>query len=223
MAGTGQCSSSLCALAGYAQIVWEANWRISKPSRTQLQVGGFLAGCGILLLVQEGYGFKILMDEVMAPRHVDEHAFRQDRPGAHARRTCDFAGSVSTALGPARQTTAKLHPFLVSVLHDLTGYRPENVFVLNTALTFILLGLTYAVARRLAGRGAGIVAVLLLTGLPLLAQNATGGGFELLNAVLILGTLLLEHQFRRDQRHTHCAFRHGGGRNFSWPTRATNR
>jgi hypothetical protein len=46
------------------------------------------------------------------------------------------------------------------------------------------------------------VAVLLFTSLPLLAQNATGGGFELLNLVMILGTLLLGMRYveRRDAR-----------------------
>lgn len=62
----------------------------------------------------------------------------------------------------------------MSVLHDLTGYRPENVFALNTVLTFGLLGLAYLTGRNIGGRGAGAVAVLLLTSLPLLAQNATG-------------------------------------------------
>ena len=39
-----------------------------------------------------------------------------------------------------------------------------------------------------------------MTGLPLLAQNATGGGFELLNLVMILATLLLGMRYlaRRD-------------------------
>ena len=86
-------------------------------------------------------------------------------------------------------------PLLVSLLHDLTGYRPENVFALNSALTFGLLGLVYVACRKLAGREAGILAVLLLTSLPLLAQNATGGGFELLNLVMIMSTLLLGMRF----------------------------
>jgi hypothetical protein len=47
---------------------------------------------------------------------------------------------------------------------------------------------------------AGWLGVALFAGLPLLAQNATGGGFELLNLVMILATLLLGARFieRRD-------------------------
>ena len=92
-------------------------------------------------------------------------------------------------------------PFLESILHDLTGYRPENAFVLNGILTFVFLGLVNAVGRMLSGRMAGWLGVALFAGLPLLAQNATGGGFELLNLVMILSTLLLGARFiaRRDE------------------------
>jgi hypothetical protein len=92
-------------------------------------------------------------------------------------------------------------PFLVSLLHDLTGYRPSNAFVLNGGLTFGFLGLVCALGRQLAGRLAGWLGVSLFAGLPLLAHNATGGGFELLNLVMILATLLLGARLveRRDE------------------------
>ena len=82
-------------------------------------------------------------------------------------------------------------PFLTSLVHDVTGYRPANAFGLNAGLTFLLLGLACMLGRLLAGRVAGWLAVVLLAGLPLLAHNATGGGFELLNLVMILATMLL--------------------------------
>lgn len=145
-------------------------------------------GCGLLLLVHESYGFKILMDEVMLlgtsmSMHLDKTALVPMR--GH-----DILGAFQLLAGQLDKRPL-FQPFLVSVLHDVTGYRPENVFVLNTALTFVLLTLTYLTGQRIGGRGAGAVAVLLLTSLPLLAQNATGGGFELLNLVMILSTLLL--------------------------------
>jgi hypothetical protein len=86
-------------------------------------------------------------------------------------------------------------PFLTSIFHDFLGYRPENVFILNTLLTFLLLALAYQLGRRVAGRAAGALAVVMLTSLPLLAQNATGGGFEILNLVMIMGTILLGIRF----------------------------
>jgi hypothetical protein len=147
-----------------------------------------IIGCGLVLLVHETYGFKILMDEVMLlgtsmSMHLDKTALVPQRGN-------DILGAFQLLAGQLDKRPL-FQPFLVSVLHDFTGYRPENVFVLNTALTFVLLGLTYLTGCRIGGRGAGALAVLLLTSLPLLAQNATGGGFELLNLVMILGTLLL--------------------------------
>ena len=153
--------------------------------------------CGLLLLVHESYGFKILMDEIQLLSTSMSMHF--DKTALVAMRGHDLQGAFQLLAGQLDKRPL-FHPFLVSTLHDLTGYRPENVFVLNTALTFVLLTLVYHTGRRIAGRGAGAVAVLLLTSLPLLAQNATGGGFELLNLVMILATLLLGMRWveRRD-------------------------
>jgi len=83
----------------------------------------------------------------------------------------------------------------LSLVHDITGYRPANAFLLNGTLTFVFLALVHTAGRLLAGRLAGWLGVVLFAGLPLLAQNATGGGFELLNLVMILATMLLGARF----------------------------
>ena len=169
-----------------------ADWR-QRPRWPVL----LIAGCGALLLVHETYGFKILMDEIMLlgtsqSMHIDKTALVPMR--GH-----DIQGAFQLLAGQLDKRPL-FQPFLVSLLHDFTGYRPENVFALNTVLTFVLLTLTYVTGFRIGGRGAGAVAVLLLTSLPLLAQQATGGGFELLNLVMILATLLLGMRYvaRRD-------------------------
>ncbi len=170
-----------------------ADWR-NKPRWPVALV----IGCGLLLLAHETYGFKILMDEIMLlgtsmSMHFDKSAIVPMR--GH-----DIQGAFQLMAGQLDKRPL-FQPFLVSVLHDFTGYRPENVFVLNTVLTFVLLTLTYLTGCRISGRGAGAIAVLLLTSLPLLAQNATGGGFELLNLVMILSTLLLGMRYmsKRDE------------------------
>lgn len=147
---------------------------------------------GLVLLAHERYGFKILMDEPMLlgtsmTMHFEKVALVPMRGN-------DIHGAFQLLNGELDKRPL-FQPFLTSVLHDLTGYRPENVFVLNTALTFVLLGLGYHVGRRIGGRPAGALVVLLLTGLPLLAQNATGAGFELLNLVMITATLALGMRF----------------------------
>src|SRR5581483_8667631 len=74
---------------------------------------------------------------------------------------------------------------------DLTGYRVANAFVVNSLLLPLALGLAFVIGRQLAGWRGGLLAALLLGTLPLLGQNATGSGMELLNVVMILATLAL--------------------------------
>jgi hypothetical protein len=157
-----------------------------------------VAVCGGVLLAHEPYGFKILMDEAMLlgtsmSMHFEKVALVPMRGN-------DLHGAFQVLNGQLDKRPL-FQPFLTSVIHDVSGYRPENVFVLNSILTFVLLALAWRLGRKLAGQAGGAVAVLMLTGLPLLGQNATGGGFELLNLVMILATLLLGMRFaeRRDE------------------------
>jgi hypothetical protein len=76
-------------------------------------------------------------------------------------------------------------PFLVSLLHDLTGYRTANLFVLNVALAGALLALLYWLAREAAGKGPAVLAVLLMATMPLFGQNATGAGMDLHNLTML--------------------------------------
>jgi len=152
---------------------------------------------GTVLIVHESFGFKVVMDEVMlAGTSMSMHL---NRSVLVPMRGSDVQGAFVIIQGNLDKRQL-FFPFLVSILHDFTGYRPENAFVLNGMLIFIFLGLVNAAGRKLAGRMAGWLGVALFAGLPLLAQNATGGGFELLNIVMILATLLLGARFieRRD-------------------------
>jgi hypothetical protein len=152
---------------------------------------------GTVLLAHEAFGFKILMDEIMLlgtslSMHLDKTAVVPIRGS-------DIQGSF-VILEQLMDKRPLFFPFLVSLLHDLTGYRAENAFLLNGILAYGFLGLACVMGRMLAGRIGGWIAVVLLTGLPLLAHNATGGGFELLNLVMILSTMLLGVRYaeRRD-------------------------
>ena len=176
-------------LAGLPGAGWR---RIDWVSFAVVGVGG------LVLIVHESFGFKIVMDELMLvgtsmSMHFTRTVLTPIRGG-------DIQGAfvIYEGMMDKRQL---FFPFLESILHDLTGYRPENAFVLNGILAFVFLGLVNAAGRMLAGRMAGWLGVALFAGLPLLAQNATGGGFELLNLVMILATMLLGARFiaRRDE------------------------
>jgi hypothetical protein len=153
---------------------------------------------GTILIVHESFGFKIVMDEVMLVGTSMSMHF--SRTVLTPFRGSDIQGAYVIIQGEMDKRQL-FFPFLVSILHDVTGYRPANAFALNGILVFIFLALVNATGRKLAGRMAGWLGVALFAGLPLLAQNATGGGFELLNILMILASLLLGARFieRRDE------------------------
>ncbi len=147
-----------------------------------------IGGCTGFLFLQEPFGFKILMDEVI---------LLGTSMSMHFEKAVLVPGMANDYEGSFRIIEAYLdkrpyfHPFLISLLHDLTGYRPANAFILNIILTPVMLSLAYSFGRKLTDQRGGILSVLLLTSLPLLAQNATGGHFEILNLVMILIVMLL--------------------------------
>lgn len=79
-----------------------------------------------------------------------------------------------------------LMPFLVSLLHDLSGYRVANAFVLNGLLLAALLTVLGAAVRRAFGSIAALAAMLLALAAPLVPHVATSAGFELLATFLLL-------------------------------------
>lgn len=182
----------LLTTALFVRALWDsfrptwAQWQGRPGERWPWAV---VAACSVVLIVHESYGFKILMDELM---------LLSTSMSMHLEKTALVAGRAHDIMGYFQVLDGQLDkrplffPFLVSLLHDTTGYRPENAWVLNTFLTPIFLGLVYTLGRKLTSRVAGgVAAVLLLTSLPLLAQNATGAGFELLNLTMLAATLLL--------------------------------
>ena len=137
----------------------------------------------VLLHVQERHEFKIVMDEVVLQGTAMSMHFHREADVAV--RAYDFAGNF-VALNVHVDKRPLFFPFLLSLVHDLTGYRVANVFWLNGGLTLVFLLLVYLVGRRLGGWAAGTAAILLLATVPLINQNAVGGGFELLNLAMIL-------------------------------------
>ncbi|MGB0370686.1 MAG: hypothetical protein ACPGN3_04995 [Opitutales bacterium] len=84
------------------------------------------------------------------------------------------------------------YPFLVSIAHDLTGFRAENSFWVNKILAVLFLVLVFLIGKSLTGSEVVGVAVLLAIGsLPLLYDLASAGGFDLLSLVLIALLILL--------------------------------
>ena len=167
----------------FSQDLRVSKWRdFDWPSAVVVAVGG------TILLVHETSGFKIVMDEIMLLG--TSMSMHLDKVATTPMRGHDIQGAFVIIDGIVDKRPL-FFPFLVSLVHDFTGYRPGNAFAVNAGLTFVFLGLVFALGRMLAGRVAGWLGVALFSGLPLLAHNSTGGGFELLNLTMIAATLRL--------------------------------
>ncbi|MES1168806.1 MAG: hypothetical protein ABUL61_06515, partial [Oleiharenicola lentus] len=72
-------------LGTFSWFVWSLwrlaradQWRPARPAAWDWKIIALVAGCGVVLLVHESYGFKILMDEMMLlgtsmGMHFDKH------------------------------------------------------------------------------------------------------------------------------------------------------
>ncbi|HVU32616.1 MAG TPA: glycosyltransferase family 39 protein [Opitutaceae bacterium] len=182
----------LAATVLFARALWFSlredfrGWRFRREHGAVLAL---VAVCGGLLLAHERYGFKVLADEeLLVGTSMDMHYVRQV---AYPIRATNIQGPFQV-LQSVLDKRPFFYPFLVSLAHDLTGYRVENAFYVNTVLGFVFLGLAFVIGRRLGGSPwAGVLVVLLFAGLPLMAQQMTGGGFDLLNLVMLEAVLLL--------------------------------
>ena len=179
-------------------------WRARLPSVALSRREKFLAGLAIALLTlmaltAEPFRSKILYDEfVLQATAFNMHFFRDV---ATMVRGYDILG-VFLSTDNYLDKRPYFFPFLLSLVHDLTGYRIANAYALNAVLLPVSLGLAYFQGRRLAGLLGGFVAVLLLGSLPLLAQSSTGAGMELLNVCMLLGVTALAAAYLRQPDET---------------------
>jgi 4-amino-4-deoxy-L-arabinose transferase-like glycosyltransferase len=180
--------------AAFALFVWVA-WRSLRKDFAELRawrtwalpVAATLLVAGFLHL-HEPHAYKIVADELLLQLTAKE--MHLHRGASVVLRGYEYAGTF-VPLASMVDKRPLFFPFLLSLVHDLTGFRPGNVFVLNAVLATVLMLLVLLVGRRIAGWSGGIAAVLLLASVPLLAQNACGAGFEILNLVMIVATLWL--------------------------------
>ena len=180
--------AAFVAFAGttYRLVDWAgviARWRAGGWKVVFLVLG--ISGS---LHLQEPHGFKVVNDEFV--QISTSQRMHLSREASTVARGFQFGTEFVPMQGQVDKRPL-FYPFLLSLVHDLTGYRPANAFGLNALLTPVLLGLIYLVIRDVIGRSAGICAVLLVATLPLLAQTVTGSGFETLNLVMIVVTILL--------------------------------
>lgn len=81
------------------------------------------------------------------------------------------------------------YPFLLSLVHGTTGYRPGNALFLNIGLAWLSLVLMHFLVAGYAGRRWAWMTMILLAAFPAFVQSACSAGFEIYN--LFLALLLL--------------------------------
>lgn len=141
------------------------------------------AACAAFAVLSDDFRHKVLFDEyVIQGTAWQMHAAKEVGVPLRA---YDIAGSW-TAIDASLDKRPYFFAFLVSLLHDLTGYRPANAFVVNSALAAACVVLTGWIALALTRRrDAAAVAMVLLATTPLFGQNASGAGIEMLNLTMI--------------------------------------
>ena len=185
---------ALVILLGRA-ITRAGGWRWLRDhfTRFDVYVLVLIMVCTSAWWAHEKPGFKILSDEVL---------LLGTSMGLHLERSATYPSRASDVQGPLQiidrvlDKRPLLFPFLVATVHDLTGYRPENAFYFNRGLGIVFLILVYLLGWQMGGsRWAGVFGVLLFAGLPLVAQQSAGSGFELLNltVVVALGLAMLAY------------------------------
>lgn len=156
---------------------------IGDSKRERIQVVGFVAGVSVVSLFIFPYSYKILYDElVLQATAWNLHYFREVGTVVRGYEIEGIFASLNIYL----DKRPYFFSFLVSLVHDLTGYRELNGFLVNTLLLPLVLVLFYAVARKLAAHRAAFAALVCFGASTLLAQNANGMGMELINLAMLL-------------------------------------
>jgi hypothetical protein len=188
----------LAAFALFLAALWRTARRALpewRPSRADAGALALVIACSVLWAAHEKHGFKILADEeLLLGTSMGIH---YDREIGYPARATDATGPLLLSLKVVDKRPF-FFPFVVALVHDFTGYRPTNPFWVNTVLGAVFLALVYVLGWQIArSRWAGALLVLLFAGLPLAAQQAAGGGFELLNLVMIATVLLAARRYAR--------------------------
>jgi hypothetical protein len=180
----------MVTLAGWCWAVWRnrPEWKRVRPwlAGEGGPVLGLCAGFTILAIGTSPYLYRVLYDEVVIQSTATTMQWHRE-VGAITRAFA-YDGSLHL-LGSYLDKRPYFFPFLVSLIHDFTGWRAANAFVLNTVLMPAALLLVYSAGRLLAGHRAGLVALVSLGAFSLVVLNATGAGLEMLNLALVLGLI----------------------------------
>jgi hypothetical protein len=144
----------------------------------------------------DSFAHKLLMDDYVV-QGTAWHMHATKEVGTPIR-AYDYEGTW-LAINTFLDKRPYFFPFLISLLHDLTGFRLANVYALNVALAFVVLACVFGLVRALTRQQRpAYIAVGLLATLPLFGQNATGASMELLSVAMMALLLVTATCFLRE-------------------------
>lgn len=160
-------------------------WELVPRKRSALLAVGLVTG---LLILMEPAEFKIVFDEAILS--VSAQLLHFHRLSGLPNEANDYLGSY-LLMETILDKRPFFFPFLLSLIHDFSGFRYQNAFYLNMGLTLGLVSLIYSIGKLYSGHRGGLLAVLLAGTLPLLSLFSTSGHFEILNLFMISLAVLL--------------------------------
>lgn len=190
--------------------VWA--WRVFRESGAGLRDFWRRRGSGVLLCFAVA-GSAIALQTPFFRVLQDETALLSVSRSMAVERTVANVTMGVVADGAFRPTVVEipyrplLFSFLTSLLHNLTGFRPENAFALNFLLFTAFLFIVYHEVRRVTMSDAWAAAAIFLTAAqPAVAQAAASGGFDLLAAVLLVASLAGARAYSKNPTHARIGF-----------------
>lgn len=150
--------------------------------------------CSLWTLVHSKMEYRILLDEyVLNSTALNLHF------GAKATHSVFTRGpnGVSIHLKSTVDKRPAFFPFILSIVHGVVGYSPDNVFFLNFVLTYAMFLILHCFVSSIAGRRWGVFSQLSLVGLPLLGLSSTSAGYEIMNLCWILVLIMSGLYFLR--------------------------
>jgi hypothetical protein len=166
-------------------------WRIAA-SRQLIRKAWFQHNRRVILFLVTATGFAVWTDSFGHKLLMDDYVVQGTAWHMHATkevgtpiRAYEYEGTW-LAINTFLDKRPYFFPFLVSLVHDLAGYRLANVYAVNVILAFIVLACVFSTVRTLTGRQRpAYISVCLLATLPLFGQNATGASMELLSVAMM--------------------------------------
>ena len=128
--------------------------------------------------------FRIFADEINLLSDSQNLYEAQECYTTHS--VLEYSNGGKIILAAVLDKRPALFPYLISIIHFLTGYRPENAFVLNFLTGFLSLFLVYYLIQIFWGKYWGISGMLCLASYPLFIRYTNSGGFEVFNLLCSL-------------------------------------